>query len=154
MTNNDIPPISLLAVLERMGACLSSRTWVKTRGGKTFAETWNKCRRPDWMRYLLRGVGVPDAWAQTTEIGPRGYVRDKTPTQIRKAFPAAQVERLLALYALEAGLVPSLIEGEPLSARPNGAIRGTTLSLRGDKRKRTAALYALEAERRGLSVEA
>ena len=45
-------------ILDRLGACKEAREWV---GGRTLAEAWAECKRPDWMLWLHARSDSADA---------------------------------------------------------------------------------------------
>ena len=42
--------------LKKMYACQPAIRWLKRRKFRTFQQAWNKCNRPDWMRWYLNDV--------------------------------------------------------------------------------------------------
>lgn len=82
--------LSLSRVLRRMKACPEARKWVRRTRNKRFANTWNSCRKENWMWWLL--LEVSDYIPQDAR---RDAYLSRTCAELRLAIPADMMEHAL-----------------------------------------------------------
>lgn len=74
-------------------ACVEAMRWAKSQ--RTFGEAWRRCRRADWMRWLVARIYYFDGPNHRTRYGEHDWQRCwcVTPGAIRKKLPYAKIKK-------------------------------------------------------------
>lgn len=94
--------LRLMPILEHMRACKDSRDWVRIEDYATFAEVWDACERPDWMRWLTFNALPKDVYVRAWYVS-KGIHGIAGANIIRSIVNTSLIEAALVEYAHKHG---------------------------------------------------